>query len=429
MSIFKYLTLSHLQKVLAALDVRFLGIENNIEKINEINTDVISRVEEIEDVSVPSPYNSIPRMDYGTGRAGSDNSYARGDHVHPHDTSKADISEVLTKDNLIEYIPYSDYNPATKKYVDDKAPVSGVVTINGNTANFTSLTPNNIMSYWFKKNPIYYYESLGEKEGNKRRYELISAIKDDNGLFYDFIFWGTKGSSDVYIITHINSSNVDSTSFSGTVYEYSNSSGSSTLVDLTDTSVLSPTNGQILTYNSTTSKWENKNIPSDVFVVNISGTDPNYTSDKTYEEIATAYNAGKRCICIMSSAIYNLSQIYTFSSVAFVRFSTFLMISVSSDTGEKKAVMRSVFINANGTIQVNTMTGINDSDVLSKYNTESYTPTSDYHPATKKYVDDATNGITSNLSLAISNNVIQLKEGNAVISSVTLPVYNGGVSS
>lgn len=29
------------------------------------------------------------------------------------------IQKVLTKDNITEYTPASDYNPATKKYVDD----------------------------------------------------------------------------------------------------------------------------------------------------------------------------------------------------------------------------------------------------------------------------------------------------------------------
>lgn len=101
----------------------------------------------------------------------------------------------------------------------------------------------------------------------------------------------------------------------------------------------------------------------------------------------------------------------------------------------------------------------NISDVLTKTNTTSYTPSSDYNPATKKYVDDATAGITSNLSglidttittptngqllrynsttskwenvtlsLAISGNTIQLKQGSTVQSSITLPVYDGGVS-
>lgn len=66
------------------------------------------------------------------------------------------------------------------------------------------------------------------------------------------------------------------------------------------------------------------------------------------------------------------------------------------------------------------------SNFLSKTNTTSYTPTGDYHPATKKYVDD---NVCGSYTLALNANVIQLKEDDTVISSITLPVYNGGVSS
>lgn len=38
--------------------------------------------------------------------------------------------------------------------------------------------------------------------------------------------------------------------------------------------------------------------------------------------------------------------------------------------------------------------GIYADEVLSKTNTASYTPTANYHPATKKYVDDAIAAIT-----------------------------------
>lgn len=38
---------------------------------------------------VPTAYTSNPQMD-GTASAGSGTSYARGNHVHPHDTSKQD---------------------------------------------------------------------------------------------------------------------------------------------------------------------------------------------------------------------------------------------------------------------------------------------------------------------------------------------------
>lgn len=39
--------------------------------------------------TVPTAYTSNPAMD-GTASAGSGASYARGNHVHPHDTSKQD---------------------------------------------------------------------------------------------------------------------------------------------------------------------------------------------------------------------------------------------------------------------------------------------------------------------------------------------------
>lgn len=38
---------------------------------------------------VPGAYTGNPAMD-GTASAGSGTSYARGNHVHPHDTSKQD---------------------------------------------------------------------------------------------------------------------------------------------------------------------------------------------------------------------------------------------------------------------------------------------------------------------------------------------------
>lgn len=46
--------------------------------------------------SVPSAYTSNPEMD-GTASSGSSTAWARGDHVHPHDSTKADVSSVPTK--------------------------------------------------------------------------------------------------------------------------------------------------------------------------------------------------------------------------------------------------------------------------------------------------------------------------------------------
>lgn len=71
--------------------------------------------------SIPSPASDsdgLPIMD-GTASRGDSINYARADHVHPSDTSRAAVTDVLTKTNTTSYTPTADYNPATKKYVDD----------------------------------------------------------------------------------------------------------------------------------------------------------------------------------------------------------------------------------------------------------------------------------------------------------------------
>ena len=58
MSIFKYLTLSHLQKVLAALEVRFKGIENKVSEIeNNAGSGGSSTLFDLTDTTISSPTN------------------------------------------------------------------------------------------------------------------------------------------------------------------------------------------------------------------------------------------------------------------------------------------------------------------------------------------------------------------------------------
>lgn len=169
---------------------------------------------------------------------------------------------------------------------------------------------------------------------------------------------------------------------------------------------------------------------ADPFVVTISGSSPNYTSDKTYAEIETAYNSGKRCICIITNVIYVLSQVNNTVTPSFVRFSTLLTISESNTTGEKKAAMRSVIIKSDGTIEVTTMMGANSSDVLSKYNTTSYTPTGDYNPATKKYVDDFVNGFSTTLSGLSDTTITAPSDGQGLFyDSTTSKWINSAINN
>jgi hypothetical protein len=62
---------------------------------------------------VPSPSTVSPKMD-GTASAGSSGAWSRGDHVHPHDTSKADKATTLSG--------YGITNAYTKTEVDGMIP-------------------------------------------------------------------------------------------------------------------------------------------------------------------------------------------------------------------------------------------------------------------------------------------------------------------
>lgn len=62
----------------------------------------------------PSPYGSAPKMD-GTASAGTSDDYARGDHVHPHDSSKQDTLSV-TSGTLSKGSAASSYTGQVRKY-------------------------------------------------------------------------------------------------------------------------------------------------------------------------------------------------------------------------------------------------------------------------------------------------------------------------
>ena len=56
--------------------------------------------------SGPSPYASNPAMD-GTASAGSSNDYARGDHVHPSDTSKLGVNDKAASASVADAVEKS----------------------------------------------------------------------------------------------------------------------------------------------------------------------------------------------------------------------------------------------------------------------------------------------------------------------------------
>ena len=65
---------------------------NTIEGVS-VNGTAVTPVNKIADIpvpSAPSPSDTTPAMDSGNGAAGSGTAYARGDHVHPSDSTKVD---------------------------------------------------------------------------------------------------------------------------------------------------------------------------------------------------------------------------------------------------------------------------------------------------------------------------------------------------
>lgn len=82
---------------------------------------------------VPSPYTSNPSMD-GTASAGSSSNYAKGDHVHPSDTSRVPVevtsgtitTKVRNTGSLIN-IQYSD--DTNEKYGEIKITNQGIVQL------------------------------------------------------------------------------------------------------------------------------------------------------------------------------------------------------------------------------------------------------------------------------------------------------------
>lgn len=172
----------------------------------------------------------------------------------------------LVKNNTTSYIPTSDYNPATKKYVDDAtASITDEKLSTGTIGsgvhypivgtNTASATTKYIDSTGFK------YDATSSTNGYARLYLGNGTASGTEGSKYGrLMIYGTTA----YAVTLDSGSPTENRTISlpnknGTVALTSDVS--TEISDLTDTAISSPTNGQVLMYNSTTSKWENTSLP------------------------------------------------------------------------------------------------------------------------------------------------------------------------
>lgn len=67
------------------------GAQVNVLEGIQVNGDSITPTNKIANISVPTASSTSPKMD-GTAAVGTETSFARGDHVHPSDTKKANLA-------------------------------------------------------------------------------------------------------------------------------------------------------------------------------------------------------------------------------------------------------------------------------------------------------------------------------------------------
>lgn len=377
-------------------------------------------------------------------------------------------TQVLPTDNVVEYTPSSDYNPATKKYVDDaikEIPGGGG---SGDSSAFTITDITEDLSYSTSESTVEETINAFAKAGKDYIKDNKINIIRSNNVFFTPIYYYVPLGTDYYKVVFEKQKN-----HCNTISEYTPfGSNTYTLVSYEYRTIdllqsdLSPRdetytpkkvgyennkfniNEQVLIktntlpfiptgdYNPATKKYV------DDLVNNISSG-----SDSPYEIIKSSHGwsdisltqAGQGAYYTMSETITegitlheDIVDILNKGKLPIViceRFRPYLLIPTSfqQDVNENNEVthyhielsgcvpiknnymVSSDVWNCKWTIDYSNLengkivkpltddncqisyTNISDvfaAKVLSTTNTETYTPTSDYHPATKKYVDD-----------------------------------------
>lgn len=208
----------------------------------------------------------------------------------------------------------------------------------------------------------------------------------------------------------------------------------SSLSALSDTTISSPSNGQVLTYNTTNSKWQNSTLttPDEVMIFNVTynNATEELQADKTYVQILAAINAGTVVICHISDMDYYevdsyLNFNYYNAEELYISFNfTYIDGYSSPNTPGFFGVVLEIFSDesivcrtSDGIIRQVTSTVTPSQDGVAFVGISNETARADHvHPK-----------ITQTISM--SSNVITLTGSDGTTSSVTLPVYSGTVVS
>ena len=311
----------------------------------------------------------------------------------------------LTKNNTTEFTPTNDYEPATKKYVDDNTVIYPlpVHTIQENDKTILKIV--NIMDLI----PGVQYSTYRDINQTKTEGYRVVYICDD-GTFKLICTLPVKDKI-IHLLKVLHSTNYSTLSYHNTAYKVDYSKHSTnTDIQITKTLQDYIPIANITEYNPTrdyhpaTKKYvDDKFICTDI-VDNV-GTIPKeelqkcnngtsrYVSSIKFKEFFADYEHciyqgtyGDKKIRMKYDKDYNRMIAYDLTDVIELgfEFDNNYMYPFNAGTDEVKAYQ---FTND---LVITKSPVLNPSEVLTKNNTHEYTPTNDYNPATKKYVDDNT---------------------------------------
>ena len=187
------------------------------------------------------------------------------------------------------------------------------------------------------------------------------------------------------------------------------------ILDLNDATITSPTDGQVLTYDSTAGKWVNADGGGAYYVIITTTTEngvTTYSADKTFDEVYEAYQNGNSVYAINGSSIYYLG-IANANGIGFERNSSTNLQSFSWTKSSNKI-----------TYSVSS---------LSNYQTKltfDSAPTSDStNPVTSGGVFTALQNAGKTYTISATNNTITLTGSDSSTSTATFPIYDGTILS
>ncbi len=290
-------------------------------------------------------------------------------------TTSSEYTSTVTKvvldtlsDRLFE--PTKDYHPATKKYVDDKSPFKSITSTADNTIIINELQTDNL-------------------------YEL-------NGSFKMFPSSESVNISGLFIFENID----DNTKALRKI----NNNG-----NITTTSYVLNVNAQTYTINKT--------------------QEINYLTPESSCIYLENVRSGIYSTTALSARVNKSNNTSVALGVAGIKYLAITKASYNGDTIWSINVLGSIMSNStltlksDGTVVKEYYQYQTDENVLTKINTTEYTPTEDYNPATKKYVDDATNTLvkkdTNKYILITNDDTLVIKKTSITdIANATVTIDN-----